>query len=70
MESLLIHPQDPGQLEQIKAYLISLKITFEVKKSDLPPHVLAGIKKGIAEDDAGQTMSFEEFRQRHFLSGK
>jgi len=70
MESLLIHPQDPGQLEQIKAYLKSLKIAFEVKKSDLPPHVIAGIEKAIAEDDAGQTMSFEEFRGKHFLSHK
>ena len=70
MESLLIHPQDPGQLEQIKAYLKSLKIAFEVKKSALPPHVIAGIEKAIAEDDAGQTMSFDEFRQKHFLSHK
>ena len=70
MESLLIHPHDPSQLEQVKAYLISLKITFEVKKSDLPLHVLAGIRKGIAEDEAGETMSFDEFRQRHFLSSK
>jgi hypothetical protein len=70
MESLLIHPQDPSQLEQIKAYLNSLKITFEVKKSTLPPHVIAGIEKAIAEDDAGQTISFDEFRDKHFLSNK
>jgi len=70
MESLLIHPQDPSQLEQIKAYLKSLKIAFEVKKSTLPPHVVAGIEKAIAEDDAGQAMSFAEFRQKHFLSNK
>ena len=70
MESLLIHPQDPGQLEQIKTYLKSLKVTFEVKKNTLPPHVVAGIEKAIAEDDAGQTMSFDEFRQKHFLSNK
>jgi len=70
MESLLIHPHDPGQLEQIKAYLTSMKISFEVKKSDLPPHVIAGLRKAIAEDVAGQTISFEEFRQRHFLNGK
>ena len=70
MESLLIHPQDPGQLEQIKAYLNSLKVSFEVKKSALPPDVIAGIEKAIAEDDAGQTMSFDEFRQKHFLSNK
>ena len=66
----MIHPQDPGQLEQIKAYLNSLKVTFEVKKNALPPHVVAGIEKGVAEDDAGQTMSFDEFRQKHFLSSK
>ena len=70
MESLLIHPRDPSQLEQIKAYLNSLKIAFEVKKSALPPHVVAGIEKAIAEDDAGQTISFDEFRQKHFLSNK
>jgi len=70
MESLLIHPQDPGQLEQIKTYLNSLKIAFEVKKSTLPPHVVVGIEEAIAEDDAGKTMSFDEFRQKHFLSHK
>jgi hypothetical protein len=32
--------------------------------------VVAGIEKAIAEDDAGQTMSFEEFRQKRFLSDK
>jgi hypothetical protein len=68
MESLLIHPQDPGQLEQIKAYLNSLKIAFEVKKSNLPSHVIDGIEKAIAENHAGQTMSFGEFSQQHFLS--
>jgi hypothetical protein len=70
MESLLIHPQDPRQLEQIKVYLKSLKVAFEVKGDDLPPHVIAGIEKGIAEDDAGQTISFDEFRQKHFLTSK
>ena len=75
MESLLIHPQDAAQLKEIKAYLHSLKIAFEVKKSGLlksglPPHVVAGIAKGMAEDDAGQTVSFEEFRQKHFLSNR
>ncbi|HZW69219.1 MAG TPA: DUF2683 family protein [Hanamia sp.] len=70
MESILIHPQDPGQLEQIKAYLKSLKVTFEVKRNGLPPHVIEGIQKAIAEDDAGQTISFDEFKERHFLSNK
>jgi hypothetical protein len=70
METLLIHPQDSGQLEQIKAYLISLKVAFEVKVSALPPHVIEGIERGVAEDDAGQTISFDEFRQKHFLSSK
>jgi hypothetical protein len=70
MESPLIHPQDPDQLEQVKAYLSSLKIAFEVKKSTLPDHVIAGIEQAIAEDDAGQTISFDEFRQKHFLSNK
>ncbi len=70
MESLLIHPQDPAQLEQIKAYLKTLKVAFEVKKDTLPPHVVAGIKKGIEDDEAGRTMSFDDFRNKHFLSNK
>jgi len=32
--------------------------------------VIAGIEKAIAEDDAGQAMSFDEFREKHFLSHK
>ena len=28
------------------------------------------VEIAIAEDDPGQTMSFEEFRQKHFLSNK
>jgi len=70
MESLLVHPRDPGQLGQIKAYLNSFKISFEIKKSALPTHVIAGIEIAITENDAGQTMCFEEFRQKHFLSNK
>jgi hypothetical protein len=42
----------------------------QTQESALPPHVIAGIEKAIAEDDAGQTISFDEFRQRHFLSKK
>ena len=70
MESLLIHPQNPGQLELIKAYLQTLKVTFEVTESTLPADVIAGISESIAQDDAGQTISFEEFRQKHFISSK
>ncbi len=70
MESLLIHPQDPARLEQIKAYQKKLKVAFEVRKDMLQPHVVAGIKKGIEDDEAGLTISFEEFRNKHFLSYK
>lgn len=70
MESLLIHPHDAGQLEQIKTYLQSLQVSFEVTESALPVHVIAGIRQGIAEDDAGQTVSFEEFREKYFVSNK
>lgn len=68
MESLLIHPRDPNQLEQIKTYLQSLKVAFEIKKSAFPGHVIEGIQKAIAEGEAGQTISFDEFRNKHFLS--
>lgn len=68
MESLLIHPQGPNQLEQIKTSLKSIKVAFQIKTSGLPGHVVEGIKKAIAEDDADKTISFEEFRNKHFLS--
>jgi hypothetical protein len=70
MESLLIHPQNQSQLEQIKSYLTSLKVEFEVKKTTLPPHVIAGLEQAMAEARAGNTISFEEFKQKHFLSNK
>jgi hypothetical protein len=70
MESLLIHPQDQSQLEQIKSYLTALEVEFEVKQSTLPPHVIAGLKQAMSEARAGNTISFEEFKQKHFLSDK
>jgi methionine synthase I (cobalamin-dependent) len=66
MESILIHPENVEQLETIKAVLKALKVPFEPQSNSLPPHVIKDIEKGLGQAKSGQTISFEEFKEKHF----
>ena len=66
MESILIHPESAEQLKAIKAVLKALKVPFEPQSNSLPPHVIKGIEKGLEQAKSGQTISFEEFKEKHF----
>ncbi len=71
MSTYVIQPTEE-QGKVIEAFLEALEINF-IKEDDeneeLPPHVLAGIKRGQADIDAGRTVTLEEFRKR-MLSSK
>ncbi|WP_448699181.1 DUF2683 family protein [Mucilaginibacter sp. AW1-3] len=66
MEAILIHPENATQLKTVKAVLKALKVPFESQTATLPPHVTASINKSIKEYEAGQTISLDEFTQKHF----
>jgi hypothetical protein len=66
MEPILIYPESAEQLKTIKAVLKALKVQFEPQSKTLPPHVLQSIDKGLEEYKNGQTISFDEFKKRHF----
>lgn len=66
MESILIHPESVEQLKTVKAVLKALKIQFEPQSSVLPPHVLKSVEKGIEQYKSGQTISLQEFTDKHF----
>ncbi|MBS1524974.1 MAG: hypothetical protein JST19_04960 [Bacteroidetes bacterium] len=66
MESILIHPESAEQLKIVKAFLKALKVPFEPQAGNLPPHVLKNIEEGIKQYESGQSISFDEFRERHF----
>jgi len=66
MESILIHPESTEQLKAVKAFLKALKVPFEPQSASLPPHVLENIEESIKQYESGQTISFEEFKERHF----
>lgn len=65
MESLVIHPENAEQLRTVKAVLKALKVQFEPQATKLPAHVLNGIDKSLQQFTAGNSISMEEFSQKH-----
>ena len=66
MEAILIYPESVEQLKTVKAVLKALKVHFESQSNTLPPHVLKSIERGMKQIENGQTISLEEFKERHF----
>ena len=66
MEPLLIYPESAEQLKTVKAVLKALKVQFEPQSKTLPPHILKIAEESIKQYESGQTISFEEFKERHF----
>ena len=66
MESILIHPESAEQLKTVKAVLKALKVPFEPQTVALPAHVSKSIEKSIKQFEAGQTISLQEFKEKHF----
>jgi hypothetical protein len=66
MEAITIHPKNVKQLKALKAVLKALRIPFEPQSATLPDHVTKSIQTGLKQLEAGQTISFEEFQNKHF----
>ena len=66
MESILVHPENAEQLKIVKAVLKALKVQFEPQTATVPPHVLEGIQRGLDQAKNGQTISLQEFKDKHF----
>lgn len=66
MESIVIHPESAEQLKTVKAILKALKVQFEPQSNTLPAHVLKGVKESLKQHEAGQTISLQEFKAKHF----
>ena len=66
MKSITIHPQSTEQLETIKAFLNALNVPFEPLPIDLPRHVSDSVEKGLSQIEAGNTISLDDFKARHF----
>ncbi len=67
METLVVYPTKE-QEKAVTAFLKALNVRFEKKKEILPPHVLAGIKKGQEDIKAGDTFTYDEFKQQLSIS--
>lgn len=66
MESILIHPENAEQLKTVKAVLKALKVQFESQRTNVfPAHITASINKGLQQHEAGQSISMDEFTQKH-----
>ena len=66
MESILVHPENAEQLKTVKAVLKALKVQFEPQSAKLPAHVTEGIERSLKQAEAGQTISLQEFKEKHF----
>ena len=67
MESILVHPENAEQLRAVKAFLKALKVEFEQQPEILPAHVLKGIAESRKQHQNGQTISLQEFKEKHLL---
>ena len=67
METLIVYPTK-AQEKAVTAFLNALNVQFEKKQEVLPPHVLAGIKKGQEDIKAGDTFTYDEFKQQLSIS--
>jgi hypothetical protein len=65
MSTFLINPTEE-QEKVVTAFLEALDISFtkEEKTETLPPHVLEGIARGLADIEAGRFITHEEFVKR------
>ena len=68
MKTYLLYPTE-DQEKMIHDFLEENNISFFEEKEELPPHVIAGIKRGQADIEAGRTITLEEFKRR-MLSSK
>ncbi|PWS32947.1 DUF2683 family protein [Pedobacter paludis] len=66
METLLVHPDNEKQLEALKAFMIEQNINFESQTEKLPKHVYQSIERGLKQANKGETISFDEFKLKHF----
>jgi len=66
MESILVHPESAEQLKTVKAVLKALRVPFEPQSVNIPPHIAKSIEKSIRQYEDGQTISLEEFKEKHF----
>ena len=67
MESILVHPENAEQLKELKTFLETAHMQFETKANVFPKHVEEGIKKSMQQHRNGQTISLQEFKDKHLL---
>lgn len=67
MQPIVIHPENAEQVKAIKAFLKGLKVQFEQQSATFPPHVVAGIEESIKQHENGQTISLQEFKEKHLV---
>ena len=66
MKSIPVKPDNPEQLKATKATLNVPQVQLESAQSDyLPVHISKSIQRGISQIENGQSISLEEFTQRH-----
>jgi len=59
MQSIVVHPENAEQLKAVK-------VQFEPQPVAVPKHVLEGIHRGLDQAKSGQTISLQEFKEKHF----
>jgi hypothetical protein len=67
MEAITIHPKNSHQLKALKAVLKALRIPFEPQSASLLDHIAKSIQTGLKQFEAGQTITLEEFKSKHFI---
>ena len=67
MNAITIHPESMEQFEMVKGVLKALKVPFESQQNSLPEHVVTSITKGLEQFEAGESISLNAFKEKHFI---
>jgi hypothetical protein len=68
MKIYTLHPTE-DQEKLILSFLEENNIPFWAEEEEpLPPHVIAGIRQGMADFEAGRFITLEEFKKKHLSS--
>ncbi|MBE7178580.1 MAG: hypothetical protein INR69_19420 [Mucilaginibacter polytrichastri] len=61
METIIAHPDNTEKLDALKAFMKAQDIDFDVQ-STYPSEIISGVKKAMAEAEAGQTAPYTSLK--------
>ncbi len=62
MDSLIVYPENEEQLSALKAFVKSIKMSFEEKPQEYSAHVIEGIKRSLKDAEERKVFTFTSIK--------